>query len=72
MVLKERKKAFGPQIGSQSKVSESQESSDKGCPLKKKRPTFQQISPSSLQGDPSLKEHHRGNKPSHYSVIKLP
>lgn len=37
MVLKERKKAFGPQIGSQSKVSESQESSDKGCPLKKKK-----------------------------------
>ena len=37
MVLKERKKAFGPQIRSQSKVSESQESSDKGCPLKKKK-----------------------------------
>lgn len=36
MVLKEKKKAFGPQIISQSKVSESQESSDKGRPLKKK------------------------------------
>lgn len=81
MVLKEKKKAFGPQIISQSKVSESQESSDKGRPLKKKNkkkahmlPTFQQIRPSSLQGSPSLKEHHttRGNKLSHYSVIKLP
>ena len=63
MVLKERKKVFGPQIGSQSKVSESQESSDKGCPLKKKkRPTFQQIRPSSLQGGPSLREHHQGEQ----------
>ena len=64
MVLKERKKAFGPQIRSQSKVSESQESSDKGCPLKKKKksPTFQQIRPSSLQGSPSLKEHHQGEQ----------
>lgn len=36
-------------------------------------PTFQQIRPSSLQGSPSLKKSTtRGNKLSHYSVIKLP
>lgn len=29
---------------------------------KKKRPTFQQIRPSSLQGGPSLKEHHQGEQ----------
>ena len=81
MVLKEKKKVFGPQIRSLSKVSENQENSDKGHPLKtnKKKethmlPTFQQIRPRSLQGSPSLKEHHttRGNKLSHYSVIRLP
>lgn len=67
MMLKEKKKAFGLEIRSQSKVSESQESSDKGRPLKKKKkahmlPTFQQIRPSSLQGSPSLKEHHQGEQ----------
>ena len=37
MLLKEKKKAFGLEIRSQSKVSESQKSSDKGRPLKKKK-----------------------------------
>lgn len=37
MMLKEKKKAFGLEIRSQSKVSESQKSSDKGRPLKKKK-----------------------------------
>lgn len=37
MMLKEKKKAFGLEIRSQSKVSESQKSSDKGRPLNKKK-----------------------------------